>query len=219
MQDQYTADVGDFGKYGLLRFVFPPPVRLGIVWCLYPNETHKSDGRHTAYLQRDDFRQCDPPLVQTMRRIIDSKDRNVAAIEKSDVLSGAVYFNEKLHFERPRIEARQRWFERAFERTSDCDCVFLDPDNGLQIASCARASKSAGKFVYHDELQPFIARRQTLVVYHHLCRRSSHLEQIKQRVQQLKALTPACVFALRYRAYSARVYFILPARSEQTRID
>src|SRR5690348_3816657 len=53
MQDRYVGDVGDFAKYGLLRRLTgragERKVRLGVVWCLFPDEAHNNDGRHISY--------------------------------------------------------------------------------------------------------------------------------------------------------------------------
>ena len=58
MQDRYFGDVGDFGKYGLLRVLCGlwggPNFKLGVVWYLFPDENHNADGiflqikRHAA---------------------------------------------------------------------------------------------------------------------------------------------------------------------------
>jgi hypothetical protein len=50
MQDRYFGDVGDLGKYGLLRALSglneEPQLRLGVVWYLFPDESHNTDGKH-----------------------------------------------------------------------------------------------------------------------------------------------------------------------------
>ena len=48
MQNRYVADLGDFGKYGLLKYLCRG-LRLGIIWYLVSNESHNSDGRHIRY--------------------------------------------------------------------------------------------------------------------------------------------------------------------------
>ena len=47
------ADVGDFGKYGILRALCreKPRISLGVVWYLFPNEPCGNDGRHVGYLE------------------------------------------------------------------------------------------------------------------------------------------------------------------------
>jgi hypothetical protein len=52
MQDRYVGDVGDFAKYALLRRLCGQPgeraIRLGVVWCLFPDESLTNDGRHIS---------------------------------------------------------------------------------------------------------------------------------------------------------------------------
>ena len=79
MQDRYTGDIGDFGKYGLLRALsLPPdaaegqPLRVGVVWMLVPDETGTGDGKFTAHLVPTDqnlerFMICDPRLYTKAR--------------------------------------------------------------------------------------------------------------------------------------------------------
>ena len=55
MQDRYAGDIGDFGKYGLLRALcgadeHGPALELGVLWYRVPNEDHKTDGRIIDYL-------------------------------------------------------------------------------------------------------------------------------------------------------------------------
>ena len=38
MQDRYVGDIGDFGKYGLLRALCGRDLYLGVVWYLIPDE-------------------------------------------------------------------------------------------------------------------------------------------------------------------------------------
>ena len=66
MQNKYTADVIDFGKHGLLRYLSGmtadddlPPLPLGVVWYFHHDERHAGDrrkishdGEFTGYLVR-----------------------------------------------------------------------------------------------------------------------------------------------------------------------
>ena len=74
MQDRYTGDVGDFGKYGLLKALCQgaanavgPALSLGVAWYLTCPEEKTADGKHVTYLEptphnRAYFRSCDPSL-------------------------------------------------------------------------------------------------------------------------------------------------------------
>lgn len=75
MQNRYTGDIGDFGKYGLLKSISSPENRqnlsLGVVWCLVPEEEENEDGNDTKYLDgREEFNQCDPELYKALREIV-----------------------------------------------------------------------------------------------------------------------------------------------------
>ncbi|MBD3413291.1 MAG: hypothetical protein GF421_02535 [Candidatus Aminicenantes bacterium] len=54
MQDRYTGDIGDFGKYGLLRYILDrEDMTLGVNWYLVPNEAHNDDGKYNRYTVRE----------------------------------------------------------------------------------------------------------------------------------------------------------------------
>ena len=64
MKNQYVGDVGDYGKYSLLRFLALHGIRIGINWYLTDNDK-SSDGKFTEYLNSDAERVYDhlPPDV------------------------------------------------------------------------------------------------------------------------------------------------------------
>ena len=48
MQNRYVGDVGDFGKYALLRRIGKAGLSLGVNWYLTPDESHNSNGKYTS---------------------------------------------------------------------------------------------------------------------------------------------------------------------------
>jgi len=88
MQDRYAGDLGDFLKLGLLRWLVAPsfdapPHRLGVVWYLAPNESHNADGKHVAYLDRQNsagrqLRPLDPDLYDRLVAMVAGGERSVA---------------------------------------------------------------------------------------------------------------------------------------------
>ena len=194
MQDQYVADVGDFGKYGLLRALiglFPvgiPRLQLGVVWYLTPNDG-SSHGGHRGYLAPGNakrFRPCDPELRDALARISTS-ERSVAAVERSGALPpDAVYANEMT----PPGAARRGWAHAAFRAVADCDLVFVDPDNGLAPRSVGPLSSRAPKYVLLDEVQRGLGTHQSLVAYHHLDRSGPATEQAQRHLTTLRAAFP-----------------------------
>lgn len=200
MQDRYVGDVGDFGKYGLLR-ALALDLSLGVVWYLVPNETHNADGKHISYLwpSRKNsirFRDCDPHLYDALAGIIDAGERSVESIQKRGVLSGSTVFHEdRLTYadlspfgpsaRDTRLNHRKRWVEQALHVTRDTHIVFLDPDNGLEYRTERHHTKGP-KYVYFDEVQPYLNRGQSVVIYHHLDRSISAGVQIELQFARLR---------------------------------
>ena len=61
MQNKYVADIGDFGKYGLLNYLCNPSnacsekLSLGVNWYLVKDE-NSDDGKFTKYLNKSNKR-------------------------------------------------------------------------------------------------------------------------------------------------------------------
>jgi len=231
MQNRYVGDIGDFGKYGLLQVLCDgsPSLKLGVVWYLYnPSDEHTDDGKHTAYLDwekpkptkqnLDRFASCDGDLYQKLRKLVKNKDRNVSAIARSGVLpSGTVLYDKPLTFDNvppsaktEREQLRNRWLEDAVRKMQGRDLVFLDPDNGLEVRSTSPCSKRGPKYVFLEEIEPYIARKQSVVIYQHVSRQGTAEEQVRSKVKQLRE--ELCVhntMALYYGRGTARVFFVL----------
>ena len=94
MKHPYVGDVGDFGKYGLLRVVgkHPGGMRLGVVWYLTDAQEHNNDGKHDGYLkngsqrERDSFRNCDPALYDRLGVIRRNSQLDLNMVEDGSVL-------------------------------------------------------------------------------------------------------------------------------------
>lgn len=230
MQDRYVGDVGDFGKYGLLRSLCRgdeggAPLRLGVLWYRFDGDdsTAPNDGRHTDYLSQPSrhercLRRCDPELFDTMLNLV-SNDRSIAAVEASGALpADTEFFSEGLSFmETPPEERdgkRRRWLKAGLRQVKEAEVVFFDPDNGLETPSNISTSPKGPKYVYYDDLQPCWERGQSLVVYHHIARNASAVQQIRGRCRELRQkLSGAEPIAIRFRRRTPRVYFVL-ARPE-----
>ena len=86
---------------------------LGVNWYLTPDETHNGDGRHIGYLQNKDFRLCDQQLWAELRRIVETGNRRVSALERPEILRAAFY-GRVLDF---RGVSRSERAVRRWERT------------------------------------------------------------------------------------------------------
>lgn len=222
MQNRYVGDVGDFGKYGLLRALvraddLGPALQLGLVWYLVADEERNANGQHIAYLTHGGhrFRDCDPELFDCLHDLVVSGRRTVHDVHVANVLgSNSASFAELLRSSGPAAtksaQHRTEWINRALEATNGSDVVFFDPDNGIETARPRQGVRSA-KHVYLDELLPFADRGQSLVIYHHLGRSGSHLEQVEaRRIQLAEALGCELPIALRFQRGTSRAFFVVP---------
>jgi hypothetical protein len=231
MQDRYVGDVGDFGKYGLLRrFTCPKfthsPLALGMCWYLVPDEGHNNDGRHTTYLEEisKDYRSCDEGLFDALKQIVNAGQRNreVSAIEYAGLFpSGTTYFTERLEYKsksrEDRLGHRAAWVNEGFMKTRNADLVFFDPDNGIETRTIKKHAQNGPKYVYWDEIAPFQERCQSVVIYHHLGRRGLHDEQIRLRLKETTARLRygKNAIALRFHRGTSRAFIIVPTNKHR----
>lgn len=229
MQDRYVGDVGDFGKYGLLRVLtsVATPLRLGVDWYLVPCESHNLDGKHVGYLQQPrKFRRCDPELFDSLQSMFSdggTAPRRVATIEASSVLPrDTVFHSSPLAYPSTstlsqREQLRKEWLESALSATETADLVFVDPDNGIECISASRLSAKGPKYVFWSDLDAFAApsRDQSMVIYHHTNRRKasspdvdSSVEQVQDLKRELQARYPdSTVHAVLYTRGTRRAFF------------
>ena len=238
MQNRYVGDLGDFGKYGLLRALCDPRddpdgtvLSLGVVWYLTCPEDNR-DGKHVSYLNFDlpepspqnqeKFRKCDPCLYDALRNVLRTGARKVESIRQSSILpSGTEYYENPLTFEgitgtgrslqKLRAARRREWLQGALDLTSECDVVFVDPDNGLEVETKPH-HKRGPKHVFFHELSQYTQRDQSVVIYHHIARNGTAQEQIRERLTQIGERLGSAAIALRYRRGTARAFFIVPAQ-------
>ncbi len=88
--------------------------------------------------------------------------------------------------------------------------VFADPDNGFETKGVRRHQIKGPKYAYYDELAPYLARGQSLVVYHHLGRNTSAGNNIRERLVQVDERL-GWALALRYRRGPARAFIVVPS--------
>lgn len=234
MQDRYSGDVGDFGKFSLLKSLLPRPMfKLGVIWYLYPDESHNNDGRHIEYLDKREYSICDDDLRTKLKQITGSK-RSVSNLELHNILaSNTTYYSDLLdfHIKYPlqtkldkelRLSERQLWLTKAINTTSDCNAVFLDPDNGLEIKSCEKMSKmKSGKYAYYNEIRALNESKDVCVIYHHMNMNLPHKDQIQERIVALrKEINPSGkIMAARFTPHSPRAYFIITSKEKESIIE
>lgn len=230
MQDRYCADVGDFGKYGLLRWLCRETgLHLGVNWYLVRNESGSADGSHISYLNPTEenkrrFRECDRELWEALGKIITDNDRRVQRIRTDRILPrGTVFYEDVLKWPddmratspegiKAREEYRNAWVDKGQDRLRHRHLVFFDPDNGFQTKT-KRYEAKGPKYVFVDEVLPYFKRGQSLVIYQHLGHHTKAEVQIQSRLKQIQfAAKSDGGFTLWYHRGTARAFLIVPAR-------
>jgi hypothetical protein len=219
MQNRYVGDVGDYGKYALLRVLCQPePINLAVIWCLFPDESFNNDGRHISYLLDQGFAQLDVSLHAALADIVFQSRRNIAAIGDSGCLPASTVFcadpisalDAMQARPRERLRYRAEWLEACLHRTRKCELVFFDPDNGLEIASIPKHHPKGGKYIYWDELAQFWRRGNALLVYHHLNRTITAAKQVEALTERFTVeFADAKIIPLVFRRGSARVFWLV----------
>lgn len=212
MQNRYAGDIGDYIKIALLR-ALSVNNRLGIAWFLYPDEVHNADGRHTAYLASPAvWRHLDPVLFDLLAENVCRK-RSVHTLQQA--FSHETYFaNEPVPTGLPASErdvARRHWLEKCVQQLSQCNLVFVDPDNGLVgDEEWRRRAPTFGKQLSLSEARALSAGR-CAVIYHHNSRfKGGHNAEVDY---WLRALGRSAI-AVRATAYSCRTFFVVNPDAE-----
>jgi hypothetical protein len=236
MQDRYACDVGDFGKYGLLRKLTTDQLTLGVAWYLVPDETHNDDGRHIGYLCPEhslhkQFKKCDPELLECLGRIVWENRRCVSAIEASEILgSSTVFHNAPLTFaglraigpgaKKDRLDLRRRWLELVKEKLQPCNLIFLDPDNGLETRTTMSHHKKGPKYVFFADVKELKAADRSLVIYQHLGMDAPHEDQVRRIRTRLReeAGIDGPIHALKWSRGTVRVYFVVPCEQHRSHL-
>ena len=220
MQNRYVGDVGDFVKLSFIR-ALSPGYQLGIVWYLVPDETHNNDGRHIRYLENEDWRRLDPDVFDSLTGIVRRGERSLSTLEKLVFLRGCRFASDPVPLPAryaERASARAAWLADAVRVVSDCNLVFLDPDNGIEPERFRIGTKQSIKSVSFHELQDFRRRGRQIILYHHQTRRKGgHEAEIEFNADRLRSQGFARVDAIRANRYSPRVFFLLDANREVRR--
>lgn len=169
MKNQYFGDINDFRKYGLLRVLRNASgLSVGVCWFLTEDDGG-ADGELRKYLRNPKrWRHYDPQLYDTLQRLNDnSVQRSIALAREWELVPGASYFDAVLTDNRP---ARAAYLDSARQALGDCDIVFVDPDNGIEVPSTKFGSSGSSRYVYWRELHTMYASGQSILMYQHFPR-------------------------------------------------
>lgn len=187
MQDRYAGDVGDFGKFGMLRCIEEQGLSVGVNWYLVGDESHNNDGKHIGYLGDSKYRNCDDELLASFGNMLVQGRRSVADIEKLNLLNTQKYYHERMI--EPRKQpgtTRNEWHQNGLNALTECDVVFLDPDNGMLPKSVSRGSDKSIKYVLPEEIMDYYNAGHSVVFYSHRTR-----EQLQVYLERFEDLFDA----------------------------
>lgn len=206
MQDNYIGDIGDYGKYGLLREVCTEMLSLAINWYrVVPKKIGKQDdGKYISYLSQPHlYKEYDPALFDSLQKIVNlEKDRRIERIEQENLLH-ALYYSNAIGID------RNAWHSQALIQTKDAEVVFLDPDNGLETARMYQTGRATEKHVMWAELKDYYTRGQNVILYQHRPQMTSKEKCIESILLfQEKYLSANCVKLLEFPKYTNRFYFM-----------
>jgi hypothetical protein len=224
MKDQWVGDIGDFGKYGLLRALCggqeQQRLRLAVVWYLtesdlgFVPELGRNSGPfsylHRCRLNDEKFRKCDPELYDELHRIVYEGPRTVAGIRDSLVLpAGTAFYDGRIdQLDRPEFLAAAK--TAILDAEAAIDLVYLDPDNGIHEQGATETAFA----VSCDDLRYFWQLGKSLVIYHHFSRNCSEPDQMENAVHVVTdalGLTDGIrPLILRWCSVISRSYIIVP---------
>ena len=206
MQDNYIGDIGDYGKYGLLREVCAAGLSLAVNWYkVIPTKPGKQDdGKYTSYLSMPQiYRDYDPAMFDSLKKIVmQEQDRRIARIEQEKLFSASFYSV-------PLGNNREEWHVQALEKTKNANVVFLDPDNGLETEKMHQTGKPTEKHVAWAELKDYYARGQNVILYQHRPQMTTKEKCIESVMHfQRSCLQADSVKLLAFPKYTNRFYFM-----------
>lgn len=209
MKDQYFGDAGDYGKYGLLRFIAEKGIKIGVHWYLTDSDD-SNDGKHTAYLSDKKMKEFDPELHQTLGEMVAKKEtRKTSVFEDKKMIPNAIYFHEIVP---QNINGkRNEWHKKAFEFFRDRELVFMDPDNGL----LGKQRRHKDKFCFPNEVADFYKDGKDVVYYCSKGRRSNKDWNDYKNVMKKEYLPDAEILVITYHKGTQRSYvFVLHPKSK-----
>ena len=186
MKNQYVGDIGDYGKYGLLRFLASYGIKIGVNWFLTENDG-STDGKFTTYLKNPADRVYDPELFDVLQKIADCPEKTVKMIEQAGIIPDAEFYGELLKSSSLEADARELnrrlWFNNSTLLLGNAELIFADPDNGISYRKTAR-TKDSEKFILPEDVSEYYNSGRNVVYYCHKGRRKQEVwEQAKAEIR------------------------------------
>lgn len=218
MQNRFFGDIGDFGKYFLLRQIQQnTTLRIGINWYLNYEDADGCGESESmvSYLKNPnwEFKSADSELYVLLQElVIKEKIRNINQVRKKEILKKISEFDMRVPRDRKK---REKWFNESLEvfRRDECDVLFLDPDNQIEITS----EPYSTKHIRYDEISNYWKEGLSLILYNHRDRttRKAYLKKLFDLNSTVKN-GPSATVILEYPYGTQRHYvFLLKEKHRQ----
>ena len=223
MQDRYSGDIGDYGKFGLLRVLTKQGLRIGINWYKVdpPDYERNAEGAYKQndgkYRHYEEYSSCDSDLAAALMGIPDD-ERSIATLQGKDLIKDATYYDEPVPADN---EKRQEWFDASVKSLDSSDIIFMDPDNGLEVKSVHKGSPKSIKYVYYREVETYLIKGKSVVIYNHRCRkkREVYFTDIIGKLLEHSKQARENIFVITFNRYSVRDYFVIALPEHRDRIE
>jgi hypothetical protein len=169
MKNQYFGDINDYRKYGLLRILQSKgSARLLVAWMLTPDDG-RPDGKLRNFLHAPDrWMQYDPELYTGLSGLLQQASNPAVSLMESSTLLPRTFFYSVLVPD--GADERGVWRHGLLNAARSADIVFVDPDNGIQVASKPVGRKDSSKFVTWQEIQGLWQMGCSILIYQHFRR-------------------------------------------------
>lgn len=221
MQDRYAGDVGDFGKFGMLRCMEKLGLKVGINWYLVGDESHNNDGKHIGYLEDEKYCGCDDELLASLKSMLEEGIRSVSEIEKLNLLNTQKYYHERMIEPRAQVGMmRSEWHQKGMVAMAGCDLVFLDPDNGMLPRSVSRGSDKSIKYVLPEEIMDYYEAGHSVAFYSHRTREQLvvYLERFAELFDEAERRS-ARIKGITFKRGTVRDYFFILHEEHMSRVE
>ena len=223
MQDRYSGDIGDYGKFGLLRALTKQGLRIGINWYKVdpPDYERNAEGAYKQndgkYRHYEEYSSCDPDLAAALMGI-PCDERSIATLQGKDLIKDAAYYDEPVPVDN---EKRQEWFDASVKSLDSSDIIFMDPDNGLEVKSVHKGTPKSIKYAYYEEVESCLAAGKSVVIYNHRSRkkRDIYFSEIIDKLLGLPNVARENIFVITFNRYSVRDYFVISLPEHKDRIE
>jgi len=184
MKNQWFGDIHDFRKYGLLRFLSETQQfkRILIAWMLTPSLPNAPAGKYRGFIKHPgQWAKCDPELFNILKESGIKSTRNVKQAFDLGILPRETFVSFGEGDDHYLMDQREDYFQKI--KNSDCDLVFLDADNGLEVASMRKSNQSS--YIFYREAKALFDAGKSILIYQHRAIGQSFEKQLAQKMKCL----------------------------------